>query len=77
MCRLVAELVGCPVAGFHGQPGNPEIAVEGRDRESRFRVFKAHNPFAQLAGDVPFDRIVCIVRDVRDVRNLGYVVIQS
>lgn len=34
LTRLVAELISCPVKRFFGQPGNPEIAIEGSNHQS-------------------------------------------
>ena len=45
--RLVAELVGCPVAGFW-QSDKKEIAIEGEDRVSDFRCYKSHHQLAEL-----------------------------
>lgn len=66
--RLVAELVGCPVAGFW-RSGKKEIAVEGRDRISEFRCFKSHHQLHELEID-PADgenRIIYVLRDPRDI----------
>ncbi len=52
--RLVAELVGCPVAGFW-QSTKKEIAVEGQDRVSEFRCYKSHHPLPEL-GFLPVVR---------------------
>ncbi len=52
--RLVAELVGCPVAGFW-QSTKKEIAVEGQDRVSEFRCYKSHHPLPEL-GFLPVGR---------------------
>jgi hypothetical protein len=66
--RLVAELVGCPVAGFW-QRGKNEIAVEGGERVSDFRCYKSHHQLAEL-GVRPNDPeawIIYILRDPRDI----------
>jgi hypothetical protein len=66
--RLVAELVGCPVAGFWGS-NKKEIAVEGENRTSDFRCFKAHHQLAELSpfpNDSKFS-LVYILRDPRDI----------
>jgi hypothetical protein len=67
LTRLVAELLVCPVQGFWGQPDNPELAVEGQDRCSDFRVYKGHQTFQEIEGQISEQNIVYIVRDVRDV----------
>jgi hypothetical protein len=66
--RLVAELIGCPVAGFW-QSDKKEIAVEGENRVSDFRCYKAHHPLAELgvSPDEPETSIVYILRDPRDI----------
>ena len=66
--RLVAELVGCPVAGFW-RSGKKEIATEGADRPSDFRCYKSHHQYSELGLD-PNDgetRVVYILRDPRDI----------
>jgi len=67
--RLVAELVGCPVAGFWQRSSKNEIAIEGEDRISDFRCYKSHHELADL-GTVPNDAetwIVYVLRDPRDI----------
>jgi Sulfotransferase domain len=66
--RLVAELVGCPVAGFW-QRDKDEIAVEGEERASDYRCYKSHHQLAEL-GVQPKDWanwIIYILRDPRDI----------
>ena len=66
--RLIAELVGCPVAGFW-QRGKKEIAVEGEERISDFRVYKSHHQLAELGAwpNDPATRLIYILRDPRDI----------
>jgi Sulfotransferase domain len=66
--RLVAELVGCPVAGFWRRDKD-EIAVEGEERASDYRCYKSHHQLAEL-GVQPKDSanwIIYILRDPRDI----------
>ena len=68
--RLVAELVGCPITGFWNRPEEKEMAVEGAERVSAVRCYKAHQPFPELAvtpsaSNSP--RLLYVVRDPRDV----------
>ncbi len=66
--RLMAELVGCPVAGFW-QRDKDEIAVEGEERVSDYRCYKSHHQLAEL-GVQPQDStnwIIYILRDPRDI----------
>ncbi len=66
--RLVAELVGCPVAGFWGSD-KEEIAIEGKERVSDYRCYKSHHQFSEL-GISPDDSqtwLVYILRDPRDI----------
>jgi len=66
--RLVAELVGCPVAGFW-RSDKSEIAIEGENRVSDFRCYKSHHQLAEL-GVRPTDPetgIVYVLRDPRDI----------
>lgn len=66
--RLVAELVGCPVAGFWRSDKN-EIAIEGEDRVSDFRCYKSHHQLADLGvrPNDPETAIVYVLRDPRDI----------
>jgi hypothetical protein len=66
--RLVAELIGCPVAGFWGSTKD-EIAIEGKDRVSEFRCYKSHHQMADLGvrPNDPDTRIVYVLRDPRDI----------
>ncbi len=66
--RLVAELVGCPVAGFW-QSDKKEIAVEGENRVSVFRCYKSHHAFVDLgvSPDEIARRVIYILRDPRDI----------
>ena len=66
--RLVAELVGCPVAGFW-QSDKKEIAIEGEHRVSDFRCYKSHHQLAEL-GLQPNDSdawLIYVLRDPRDI----------
>lgn len=70
--RLVAQLVGCPVAGFW-QSEKKEIAVEGGERVSDFRVYKSHHQLAEL-GLSPNElsrQLIYILRDPRDIAISG------
>lgn len=72
LTRLTAELIGCPVAGFWGQPHNPEIAIEGSERVSEYECYKAHHSLSYLKRTLETsgngtERIIYIVRDPRDV----------
>lgn len=66
--RLVAELVGCPVAGFWKAPKR-EIATEGEERISEYRCYKSHHQLAEL-GLGPHDAdtwLIYVLRDPRDI----------
>lgn len=72
LTRLLAELVHCPVEGFWSQPENNEIAIEGKERESEYRCFKAHHLYSQLLDSYKTfgngsEKVIYIVRDPRDV----------
>ena len=74
IARCAADLVGCPVAGFWGQPEHREMAVEGAERDSPYRCFKAHQPHAELgadAGGADAPALIYVVRDPRDVAVSG------
>lgn len=66
--QLVAELVGCPVAGFWKR-GKKEIAVEGEERVSDFRCYKSHHQLADLGvqPNDPASWIIYVLRDPRDI----------
>ena len=66
--RLVAELVGCPVAGFW-QSDKKEIAVEGEHRISDFRCYKSHHQLNELGlqPNDPAAWLIYILRDPRDI----------
>jgi len=43
LCRLFAECISCPVAGYFGKRRiSKEIAKEGQKRKSKYRVWKGH-----------------------------------
>jgi hypothetical protein len=70
--RLVAELVGCPVAGFW-QSAKNEIASEGEGRVSDYRCYKSHHQLSEL-GIAPNDQdtaLVYVLRDPRDIAISG------
>jgi hypothetical protein len=66
--RLVAELVGCPVAGFW-KSGKNEIAIEGANRVSDFRCYKSHHQLSELGIEPndPGTRLIYVLRDPRDI----------
>jgi len=66
--RLIAELVGCPVAGFW-QSDKKEIAVEGEHRVSDFRCYKSHHQLAELGlrPNDPEAGLIYVLRDPRDI----------
>lgn len=66
--RLVAELVGCPVAGFWQSDKN-EIAIEGTNRVSDFRCYKSHHQLSELGNEPknPGTRLIYVLRDPRDI----------
>ena len=67
--RLVAELVGCPVAGFW-KSDKKEIAVEGQDRVSDFRCYKSHHQLAEL-GILPNELVSSVIYVLRDPRDIA------
>lgn len=73
LTRLVAELIGCPVAGFWREPDNPEIAMEGLERVSPYTCYKSHHGYSTLERDsrsYPM-RYLYLVRDPRDIAVSG------
>lgn len=72
LSRLIADIIGCPVAGFWMNPWHNEIAMEGNTRDSDYQCFKSHHCYSQLMrslDDYSFgnEKIIYIVRDPRDV----------
>ena len=72
LTRLTAQLIGCPVKGFWTQPDNNDIAIEGKERKSEYRCFKAHHTFPILTKSFTdygngTEKVIYIVRDPRDV----------
>ena len=68
LSRLTANLVGCPVEGFLYNPNNVEIAIEGTERVSDYRVYKSHHQLSELTKeDIQNSKIIYVVRDPRDV----------
>lgn len=66
-CRLIAELINCPVEGFWLYPDHEEIAIEGKDRTSKYCCYKSHHTYSELGALKKSDSIIYIVRDPRDV----------
>lgn len=65
--RLVANLIGCPVAGFWNSR-KAEIAREGVGRVSSFRCFKAHQTVPEILPTAATGSVIIyVVRDARDV----------
>lgn len=72
LTRLIAEMLGCPVAGFWLSAEEKDVAIEGLDRASDFVCFKSHHTFEQLRHSFRLygngnEKIVYIYRDPRDV----------
>ena len=73
LTRLTAELVQCPVKGFLYDPANPELAIEGLDRKSKFECYKSHHQHHELSkDDHNSSKIIYIIRDPRDVAISGW-----
>lgn len=72
LTRLTADLVECPVEGFLYNPNNIEIAIEGKERVSDYKVYKSHHQFSELTEeDIQNAKIIYVVRDPRDVSISG------
>jgi len=73
LTRLIARIIDCPVAGFHNQPDNNEIAMEGKERRSVYRCYKAHQEFKNLGFDINDEnkKVIYIIRDPRDIAVSG------
>lgn len=72
LTRLTADVVGCPVTGFWGEPKNEEIAIEGESRISDFECYKAHHSYDKLLDSFKefgngTEKVLYIIRDPRDV----------
>lgn len=72
LCRLVAEILDCPVGGYAGIPDPAEIAIEGQERKSSQYVLKSHHvlPTYDRLSHANL-KILCVVRDPRDVAVSG------
>lgn len=69
--RLTAELVDCPVEGFLYEDYE-EMAIEGSDRQSDFRVYKSHHQYHELKDkDQKNAKIIYVLRDPRDITLSG------
>lgn len=71
LTRLVAEIIGCPVAGFLNESFNKEVAIEGNERVSLYECYKAHQALPELEEIMCSNpgqyKIIYIYRDPRDV----------
>lgn len=70
--RLVGSLIDAPVIGFLDEPENPEIAIEGQGRQSKFEIYKAHQTYSALLPHLVNSKIIYVVRDPRDVVVSGF-----
>lgn len=72
LTRLTAELVNCSVYGFW-KAQHKEMAEEGKDRKSGFKVFKSHHQLYELRNYSEFckKKIIYVIRDPRDVAISG------
>lgn len=69
--RLTAELVNCPVDGFLYSE-HDEIAVEGLDRGSKYKLYKSHHQLNELKQeDLEMAKIIYVIRDPRDISISG------
>ena len=69
--RLTAELVGCPVEGYL-YSDHHEMAAEGSNRASNFKVFKSHHQFQELnLDDQQSSYLIYVIRDPRDISISG------
>ena len=67
VCRLTAELVGCPVKGFWNSR-HREAAVEGKNRKSEYGAYKSHHQLEELMKKGASDhKIIYVIRDPRDI----------
>ena len=72
LTRLVAELLGCSVSGFLGIDDDDDMAAEGRERVSPYRVVRAHQQWHELEPHLnAASRIIYVVRDPRDATISG------
>ena len=67
VCRLLGQLLGCPVRGRLGDPDRNAVQNEGLDRDSSLQVLKSHHQYSELSDRIPLSRLVYVVRDVRDI----------
>lgn len=69
LTRLTAEIIGCPIESFWGEPEGFEIAAEGRERSSSYRCYKSHHQLDEidLHSRKTYEAIIYLVRDPRDI----------
>lgn len=67
LTRLVGEVTQFPVVGFWNEPDNPEIAIEGLDRENGGEVYKSHHTVSEIFKHECFipgsTKVICIIRN--------------
>jgi hypothetical protein len=68
VCRLIAEALQTPSAGFLGVPDADEIAIEGQERAGKVAVLKSHHP-GWVLENIISDRVkvVHVRRDPFDI----------
>ena len=71
LTRLTAELINCPVGGFL-YSDKKEIAIEGSQRSSEFKVFKSHHQLHEITeADLKSSKLIYLIRDPRDISVSG------
>lgn len=66
--RLLADVIGCPCAGHFQKPDTFEVATEGLDRKSPYRVWKSHaGPEIITSGATDLSNVIHVVRNILDV----------
>ena len=54
LCRLLADAICCPAAGYYGMRKNAKSHVqEGQNRKSQYRVWQGHYPSFILKRHLP------------------------
>lgn len=68
LARLLAEAIDCPSAGYFLLPHWDEIAIEGTDRVSTYKIWKTHSgPEIIDSKAIEIGKVIYIVRNVLDV----------
>jgi hypothetical protein len=67
LTRLISELTESPAKGFLGSDKSDEYSIVNKGFKSKYSVFKSHYTYPEIMERYKGARVICIVRDVRDI----------